>query len=234
MMDDLTLEHPDLEELFDAGGPLPPRVREHVAGCRQCTVELATLAELRRAARALPESIAPGRDLWTGIAERIERSAEGGGETATVHPLRRAGRAGWWTPGVVRLAAAAVVLVVLTAALTARFVGSDEAPLAAAGGPTDPAAPGPVGLAAFAAAEPEYESTVAALEAELEARRASLSPVTIQIVEQNLAIIDQAIEEARRALAQDPTSRELPLLLSGVYRQKVELLQQAVELTARS
>src|SRR5690606_30491526 len=73
VMDDLTLEHPDLEELFDAGGPLPPRVREHVAGCRQCTVELATLAELRRAARALPESVAPGRDLWTGIAERIER-----------------------------------------------------------------------------------------------------------------------------------------------------------------
>jgi anti-sigma factor RsiW len=42
----------------------------HLAGCAGCARERDALLELRRAARALPRSIAPDRDLWPAIAQR--------------------------------------------------------------------------------------------------------------------------------------------------------------------
>jgi len=42
----------------------------HLAGCADCTRERDALLALRRAARALPRAIAPGRDLWPAIARR--------------------------------------------------------------------------------------------------------------------------------------------------------------------
>lgn len=234
-MDDLTMEHPDLEEFFDAGEALPPTVREHVAGCRSCAAELAALTGLRRQARALPREIEPARDLWSGIAARIATEPGAAGPaSAAVVPLRRRERTHWQQARGGWLAAAAVVLVVISSGVTTILIRGGAGPMVPVAANQDAGAANPVGLAAFAAAEPEYRMTVEALEAELAARRDALSPATVQIVEQNLLIIDNAIEEARRALAADPTSADLPLLLSGVYRQKVELLRQAVELTARS
>lgn len=232
-MDDLTLEHPDLEEYFDAGEPLPAPVREHVAGCPSCAEELAALTALRRKARGLPREVEPVRNLWPGIAARIETEARAANSIAgaMVPPRRqRWGRAEWWGG----LAAAAVILVIVSSGVTALLVRGGAGPATPSAAAVNADAANPVGLAAFAASDAEYRTTVAALEAELAARRDLLSPATVQIVEQNLLIIDGAIEEARRALAADPNSADLPLLLSGVYRQKAELLQQAIELTARS
>lgn len=96
------------------------------------------------------------------------------------------------------------------------------------------AASTPMGLAAFGASEQEYRRTVDGLHAELQARRERLSPETVAIIEKNLRIIDAAILEARAALEADPSNAELPLMLSGVYRTKVELLQRAVQLSART
>ena len=41
-------------------------------------------------------------------------------------------------------------------------------------------------------------------------------------------------EELRAGLQTGPASQELPLLLSGVYRKKVDLLERAIELSART
>ena len=88
--------------------------------------------------------------------------------------------------------------------------------------------------AAFAPTEVEYQDAVAALYAELRATRGNLSPETIATVDANLRIIDEAIAESRAALRADPSNARIPLLLSGVYRKKVELLQHAVRLSART
>jgi hypothetical protein len=94
-----------------------------------------------------------------------------------------------------------------------------------------PATARPVGaLAAFR----QSEGTVETLKDEYERRRSSLSPETVATIEKNLEIVDHAIAEARAALAKDPSNPDLPLLLSGVYRQKAELLQDAVALQTRS
>jgi hypothetical protein len=56
----------------------------------------------------------------------------------------------------------------------------------------------------------------------------------VATIEKNLQIIDQAIAESRAALARDPNNPDLPLMLSGVYQTKVELLQHAVQLSSRT
>jgi anti-sigma factor RsiW len=204
-------------------------VEDHLEGCPACREELGQITALRRQARSLPREVATSRDLWPAIAARIAASESA--EPAPVHDIspRRRPVVPWgW------LAAAAVILVVVTSGATALLL---RGPLTGRPGPVASAESPqarPAGLAAFASAAAEYEYTVATLEAELEARRGHLQPETIAAVEENLAIIDLAIAEARAALAADPSSVDLPLLLSGVYRQKVELLQRAVELTART
>jgi anti-sigma factor RsiW len=205
-------------------------VRAHLESCAICGDELRELEGLRERARALPREIAPSRDLWAGIAARIESGSTPATPPAVTDIGGRRRRAvipwGW-------LAAAATILVVVSSGATALLLRGERGAGPAALASTSREAR-PVGLAAFASAEVEYERTVSSLQAELAARRDRLQPETIAAVEQNLAIIDAAIAEARAALAADPSSADLPLLLSSVYLQKVELLRTALDLTART
>lgn len=52
-------------------------VDEHLAGCAACRAELAALRAIVADARALPSSIIPPADLWSGIEGRLRRSARG-------------------------------------------------------------------------------------------------------------------------------------------------------------
>jgi hypothetical protein len=80
--------------------------------------------------------------------------------------------------------------------------------------------------------EREYSQEVDEVQRALRQNRESLSPETVQILEENLRIIDSAIQEARTALASDPQSGMLGELLRSAYRRKVELLKQAARSTA--
>jgi hypothetical protein len=66
--------------------------------------------------------------------------------------------------------------------------------------------------------------------AALEARKGSLSPQTLAVVEENLKIIDKAVGEMQAALARDPGNRELPMLLVTAYRQEIDLLRRVTQL----
>jgi hypothetical protein len=54
----------------------------------------------------------------------------------------------------------------------------------------------------------------------------------VRVVRQSLAVIDKAIDQARRALAADPGNAYLNLHLASTMRRKVELLRRANELAA--
>ena len=69
-----------------------------------------------------------------------------------------------------------------------------------------------------------------ALLASLEHDPGSLSPETIATLRRNLAIIDSALAESRRALAADPGNGDMRALLRLVQRQRTTLLQQAARL----
>jgi hypothetical protein len=70
---------------------------------------------------------------------------------------------------------------------------------------------------------------VSDLEEVLEKGRGVLDDETVRILEENLQTIDDAINEAQAALAQDPGSKVLARFLTENLRRKIDLLRHAAE-----
>ena len=64
----------------------------------------------------------------------------------------------------------------------------------------------------------------------LEARIDELDPATVATIKENLQVIDQALDEIRRAIAEDPSNRQLQQLQSSGERQRGEVLRRAAVL----
>lgn len=217
------------------------RVEEHLEGCARCREEVEAIREILRRAADLPRGIEPGRDLWPGVEARIraggaEPAGEEGdaveGPTATgpIPDLRRA--APW-------LAAAAAVLVALTAGATLWIAGGPggvpgpEATGVASGPATDTARETSAVLTEAARVEAGYRPLVDRLGGVLERQGDRLPPETREVVERNLRVIDAAIAEAESALARHPANPELLRALDRSYRQKIDLLRRSARLTAQ-
>ena len=80
--------------------------------------------------------------------------------------------------------------------------------------------------------EQVYGKEIAMLQAVVSQRKTQLDSSTVAIIEQNLKIIDAAIERSRAALAKDPASLLLSEQLTHVLDKKVELLRTAALLPA--
>lgn len=155
----------------------------------------------------LPREIEPERDLWEGVREEIEpRRVRAANDTPT--------RLAWWGAG---LAAAAAVAMV-SALVTARSL--EQPPRVAATEPVE----------AVEQWEADVRQTTDDLMAVLDARRGSLDPEAVKIIERALAEIDSAIADVHAALARDPGNDDLEAALAGVYQRKVHLLRSAAEL----
>jgi len=70
------------------------------------------------------------------------------------------------------------------------------------------------------------------LERILQDGRGRLDSTTVRVLEQNLAVIDAAIAQARRAVAADSANLYLNSHLAETMRRKLELLRQAASLVA--
>ncbi len=115
-----------------------------------------------------------------------------------------------WAPA--RWLVAAAMLVGVTSWTTARVLRPDPAPTAEI------------------AWDAQMRAASAELRGALEARRADLDPATLATVEQNLAVIDDAIAETRAALDADPEDRRLRQALDRANEQKISLLRRALAL----
>ena len=74
------------------------------------------------------------------------------------------------------------------------------------------------------AARKTYDEEITALHSALEARRGQLDPSTVATIEQNLRVVDNAIAQAKAALAKDPRSRLLNDQLDRTLAKKTDLL----------
>ncbi len=180
-------------------------------------------ARLRAAIERLPQEIEPASDLWGGIRARIEQGRvqelprrPGASELDAPAP---AARPMPWYASPRRLAAAAVLLVALSAGGTWWIMR-----------PADPRLDGDpaLALAQFAS----YEQSAAELTATLERRRAKLDPATLAVLERTLRTIDGAIAEAREALAADPANPAVQAFVVTAYRQKIDFLRRANDVAA--
>jgi hypothetical protein len=77
----------------------------------------------------------------------------------------------------------------------------------------------------------QYDAAIRDLQQAIEGRRSRLDPDTVAAVERNLRLIDQAVDDARRALAADPSSGYLSGYVVQTRQRKLELLRQAAVLT---
>jgi len=84
------------------------------------------------------------------------------------------------------------------------------------------------------AAEAALVPEIAQLQDVLKQRRSQLDPSTIKVVEDNLALIDAAVKQARAALMRDPASGFLTERLDNALQKKVELLRTVALLPSRS
>lgn len=191
-------------------------VQEHLTGCAACAEELNEIRDLRERVAELPRSLEPARDLWPGVASAIDRSKVVRG--------RFRSRA---------LLAAAAAVVVVSSLVTAYYLGRSRAletadsPMAPAGGPSA------VLVASFdGLGVDDYAIRRGALLDALEARSHELSPETLDVVQQNLQLIDEAMDKIAAALGEDPENEFLMKRLAGAYRQQIDLLQRAVRLPA--
>jgi len=181
--------------------------QEHLGICASCEAFLAEAEPQPVGTQALPKSVEPASDLWPGIHARLAPRGRGRGRIAMP---------GWM------LAAAAVLLIAVSSAVTALLLDS----------PSHRSAAPPA--SALSPLEVQYASAASELSAELARARGRLAPATVLIIERNLAVIDSALAESRRALAQDPSNAAIERLVIAAWRQKMDFLRRATALSTES
>lgn len=235
-----------LSEYLD--GSLPPAearaLRSHLAGCPSCREVLGDLERVRHWART-QQPLAPARDLWPEIRNAIlgPGVAEPGPPEEALRPfVSSSGRSRGVYLRVPQLAAAVVALLLLGAAggiallrtgdgllpapdePGARIVESaalslDPVPAAGVG---DPTVPELEGLAREARR----------LQARLEAAADRLDPVTVDVLQRNLTVIDGAIREATEALARQPDDPYVREHLVQAWERRADVLRQVADVAS--
>lgn len=189
-----------------AGDLLAPAERaavgRHLEGCASCRADLAALERVRA---ELPSLQARGEHpdvdgMWAEIRPRLTPRRSWAVRPLAVRP---------WV-----MAAAAAALITVSVGTTMLLVNLRN--------PDAPAASARLGNL-----EADYESAAAELARLLESGRDRLPAETVASIERNLAALDSAIAEARRALAADPGNLTLERFVLSAWGQKVELLRRA-------
>lgn len=219
---------------------------QHQERCARCAGIVQELQQLPHAAQALP-GLSPSRDLWDGIAARLE---------TTVVPLH--GRAAITAPvaadapqiredvapavdiapriaargmSVRWLAVAATMLVAVSSAVTWRIArtgdgaSGDVNTIVATQTDTN-VSTSVTKVIPVANADEVYEQEIDALRTIVNERFAELDSTTVAVLRSNLAIIDKAIADSRTALEKDPGSRILSTTLDRALHSKLTLMRR--------
>jgi hypothetical protein len=212
----------------------------HRASCARCDALARDLDQIRAEAGQL-QPFAPSRDLWPGIAASIG---------TPVRSLRPTRSRTWMAAASI---AAALVVTAGTTYVVTRMTAKSSIPTqqvatnpvapAPAPTPTTTTTPSPVAPSTPASvtpvahkqtAEATYAQEIAGLHAIVEQRSTQLDPHTRAVIEHNLKVIDNAISESRRALANDPHSAFLADQLDQALDTKLQLLRTVALLPART
>ena len=198
--------------------------------------------QLDDAIAQVAREIEPERDLWPAIETRLpDRWGSRWGSRGRSRWGTR--RSDSWAGGLVLAMAASAVLYVgvsnedVTKVVRETTGAHEPEPLAvrdvaALPGSSAETALAVGALAKFGAAEAhpwilDYETAVFSLETIFRAQRDTLEPSVFAVVNDNLAVVDEAIERSRSALDAEPESPLLLAVVQDAYQDKLELLDQA-------
>jgi tetratricopeptide (TPR) repeat protein len=207
-------------------------LERHLESCAGCRALAADVRAIRRTAGTLDRRVPP-RAVWDRISAQITAPP------ATRTPLRRQ----WIAP----LAAAAVIVLAVSAGFYFRGGGSRTAPAPVSSVPAhvEPAiAPAPGSTPGSGSAdelarsvesemqmaEAHYEKAIADLEKLAKSEEKTLDPQLAATLRKNLGVVDQAISESRAALRSQPDNQPAQQSLFDAFRDKLTLLQDTVAL----
>lgn len=242
----ISCEHVDsvLSAWFEGDLPETERrsVDAHLRECLRCASLVRDLENIRHGAASLPP-LEPTRDLWAGIAARIEAPViELKPRQAAPAPRRT------W-----QMAAAAVVLMAASSGVTLLVTSGQRSAISdqQAASVDPPVSRDPLVVdrdaprvvmprprpssgseaAVLVSAEPSapqvmYDQEITRLRVILDQRRGALDTATIAAVEKSLKAIDDAIVDARAALAGDASSRFLNDQLNRALERKLGVLRR--------
>ena len=213
-----------LNDLADGALDADPRAQaeRHLAVCETCRAEVESIRALRARLQALPQAIEPPRDLRPVIRAAIDAAVPSADPSAGPPPRPvprwrdRAIASMRWP-----LAAAALLLVAVTAAITFALTRRRAAAPAVAYSVYAPA------FASVLAIAERYDRATTELQRIVDEQRTHLSPATIRILEDNLRILDRAVSESKAALEGDPGNAALSAMLISAYEKKLGVLRSA-------
>ena len=220
---------PSLSELVDGGLPRDARAKleAHLEACADCRALLADLKRVKAAARALPKMAAP-ESVWQNVRAGLDAD---GGHADNRRPATVLTSARWRWRGLTGLAAAAVVVLAVTAGtyyMTRPATPLTPAPPVAA---HETAAPTVQSVEAeIDEAAQHYQKAIAGLEVVAKEGRGTLDPQLAEVLQKNIGVTDQAIAESRAAVRAQPTSEVAQSSLFEALQRKVSLLRDTIAL----
>ena len=201
-------------------------VEAHLSVCPDCASLLEELRAVIAGARVL-EDRAPESDLWPAIAERIDADRA----PASSRPASRGQRSRGFFPrfsfSLPQLATAALCVALLSGG-TVWWLGRSKNSARISSPASASIAMGTDASSADFETR-RYDQAVSDLRQVLNQNHDRLDPETVRTVESNLAVIDGAIMQARRALMADPANPYLSGHLADQMKRKVRVLQQAAD-----
>lgn len=209
-----------------ADGELAPgeraEVEAHLAHCGECRKVLEGITAVKGWAPRY-QGMAPARDPWRNIESRLGTRPIGSGALKPAWHGRRV------SVRVPLLAAAAIGLVVIGGVASRVFRPSDQVPVVQLT-PVKHWNPDQERLT-----NDQYDAAIAELEGILASHDTALEPGTLKVIRESLATIDKAIDDARRAIAEDSTNDYLNASIAQNMRRKLGILRMAAQAaTAKS
>jgi hypothetical protein len=201
-----------LQDLFDGAlaADEETSVARHLEECAACKSAWDDLLALRAAAADLPPGIAPGEDLWPGIADRLDEPAAGADADDGIirpEPARwfGLGRNAW-------LSAAAIAAFAILAGLQMR----------------DGPASGP-----YADLASGYSVVREDCRAGLRNDESTVPVESRTTIDESLGLIEQAIKETQNALDKVTSAPEQANRLVAGYHKKMDLLKRLAHLASQ-
>ena len=194
------------------------RLREHLESCADCQELLEDFDDIARQARELPR-IEPSDAAWPAILRRVRAARI---EAAAPLSPRRKWFAAIFAPGrlVYTGAAALLLLAVVGGIVLTRRPANSITGLSEQDRFT---------LAKVEEAEKYYKLAIQALGEAVGSPRSGLDPQVAAVFEQNLRVIDAAIQACQNAVTKAPSDLTARVYLLGAYKNKVEFLDNVIE-----